>query len=510
MRPQVKFDELFIYDLANNHQGDMEHARNIVRQVGRANREAGVRGALKFQFRQLDSFIHPDYQTRTDIKFIKRFSETRLSMDAFAELADVVRAEGMLTMSTPFDEESVDIIRDMGLDIIKIASCSADDRPLLEKVARARMPVVASTAGLRIEEVDWLVNFLESERVEFALMHCVALYPTPDDKLQLNQVGAFVKRYPTVPIGWSTHEDQNNTAAIQIAYAKGARLFERHVGLNTETYKLNDYSSTPEQLDTWLAAYQSARAMLGGDERSPSSLEERKTLADLKRGAFVRRPIAKGETIGEEDVFFAMPTQEGQLFSGQFREGLVADRDYAVNEALSETLSTQDMDDEHLVYQIMLQVRAMLNKAGIHINEDASIEISHHYGLRRFREYGAVIITCINRTYAKKLVIQLPRQKHPYHFHKQKEETFQLLDGDLEISKEGKRFSMQPGDTLLVEPSTWHKFHTLDGAIFEEVSTTHFNNDSFYEDPAITKQDRDQRKTKVDNWLAYFRTQHAL
>ena len=152
----------------------------------------------------------------------------------------------------------------------------------------------------------------------------------------------------------------------------------------------------------------------------------------------------------------------------------------------------------------------MLNKANISINEDAAIEISHHYGLKRFREFGAIIITCINRSYAKKLVIQLPRQKHPYHFHKQKEETFQLLDGDLEIVKDGEKIRMVPGDTFLVEPNQWHKFATLDGCIFEEVSTTHFNNDSFYEDPSIARMPRDDRKTKVDNWLAYFRAKHAI
>ena len=55
----------------------------------------------------------------------------------------------------------------------------------------------------------------------------------------------------------------------------------------------------------------------------------------------------------------------------------------------------------------MLQVKGMLSKANIHFNQDASIEISHHYGLDRFREYGAVIVTCINREYAKKYVIDL-------------------------------------------------------------------------------------------------------
>ena len=59
---------------------------------------------------------------------------------------------------------------------------------------------------------------------------------------------------------------------------------------------------------------------------------------------------------------------------------------------------------------------------------------------------------------------------------------------------------LQTGDTLLVEPNQWHKFHTLDGAIFEECSTTHYNNDSFYEDERIAQTPREIRKTFIPNW----------
>jgi sialic acid synthase SpsE/mannose-6-phosphate isomerase-like protein (cupin superfamily) len=510
MQNDFNFEDLFIYDLANNHQGDFEHAARIVREVGQSNMASGVRGALKFQFRQLESFIHPDFKNRTDHKYVKRFSETKLSMDEFRKLTPLVRKAGMLTMSTPFDEESVDIICDMGLDIIKIASCSADDRPLVEKVARVNKPVVVSTAGLRTDEIDWLVNFLETERVSFALMHCVAIYPTPDSKLQLDQVRQLKARYRGVPVGWSTHENPDNVSAVQIAYALGARLFERHVGINTDKYKLNAYSSTPAQIEKWTAAYQAAKVMIGAPERAPAPAEERQTLFELKRGTFARRAIRKGEKLERSDVFFAMPCQDGNMTSGEFRSGMLADRDYSENEALSGATTSQALTDEQLVYQIMLQVRGMLNKASIRINEDSAIEISHHFGLRRFREYGAVIITCVNREYAKKLVIQLPRQKHPYHFHKRKEETFQLLAGDIEVVKDGYRHVLRPGDILLVQPNEWHKFHTLEGCVFEEISSTHYNNDSFYEDPAIAQMERDQRKTKVDNWLTYFRDQHKL
>ena len=198
------------------------------------------------------------------------------------------------------------------------------------------------------------------------------------------------------------------------------------------------------------------------------------------------------------------------MTSGEFRPGMMADKNYAANEALSAGMVPARVSDEQIVYQIMLQVRALLNTAGIYINEDATIEISHHFGLRRFREFGAVLVTCINREYAKKLVIQLPRQKHPYHYHKKKEETFQLLSGDLEIVKEGHRHLLRPGDTLLVEPGEWHKFHTLEGCVFEEISSTSYANDSFYEDPHIARMPREERKTKVDHWLSYFRERHAI
>lgn len=509
MKPS-DLNDLFIYDLANNHQGDIEHAKRIIQEVGRVNTEAGVRGALKFQFRQLDTFIHPDYQDRLDLKFIKRFKETRLPMEAYAELATAAREAGLHAMCTPFDEASVDVICNMDLDIIKVASCSANDRPLLKKIASVNYPVIASTAGLRLEEIDWLVNFLESERVDFALMHCVAVYPTPDEMLELNQISRLRERYRGVPIGWSTHEDQDNTSAIQIAVAKGARLFERHVGIPRDDAPLNAYSSTPKQLQAWLDAYHAARRMVGAPERPPASEQEVSTLLDLKRGVYARRDIAQEEKLHDGDVFFAMPVQEAQLTTDQWHPGLAADRDYKVNEALAKELAGGEQTDEEFIYQIMLQVQGLLNKANVRINADAEIEISHHYGLHRFREFGAVIVTCMNRSYAKKLVIQLPRQKHPYHFHRRKEETFQLLDGDLEIVKDGYPTQMVPGDTFVVEPGTWHKFHTLDGAIVEEVSTTHYNDDSFYQDPAIAKLSRDQRKTKVDQWRDYFRARHAL
>lgn len=488
---------LFIFDLANNHQGDLDHARRIIDGVAEAVAKHGVRGALKFQFRNIETFIHPDFMERKDVKHIPRFIETALSPEDYAILTKHIRDSGLLTMSTPFDEVSVGLLMDLDLDIIKIASCSASDRPLLDRVCEEAKPIVVSTAGLSMSKIDGLVNFLRERERNFAVMHCVAVYPTPADQLQLNQITLLRERFPGVPIGWSTHEDQDATEPVQIAYGKGAELFERHVGLSTDTVALNKYSSTPEQVDRWLAAYREAEAMCGPKGRVPAPLAETESLRSLQRGVYASRDLAEGDEIARDDVFFAMPYQDGQLPSGLWRKGLKADRAYAKNEPVSEDLADYDPTHQQLLSQIMVQVHGMLNEARIVIGKDSGIELSHHYGLERFREFGCALVDCVNRTYCKKIIVLLPRQKHPYHFHKRKEETFQLLHGDLEVELDGQRHTMEIGDTLLIKPNAWHKFHTLHGAIFEEVSTTHFNDDSFYEDERIAKRPREARKSVI-------------
>jgi N-acetylneuraminate synthase len=499
---KFNFNGLFTYDLANNHQGDFEHGLNIVNAMGEITREKGVRGALKFQFRQLDTFIHPAYKQKKDVKHIPRFMETALTTDQYRQYCQAIVDHGMHTMCTPFDEESVDLIEELGIEIIKVASCSAADRPLLERIAKANQPVIASTAGLGMPQIDRLVSFFETRDVDFALMHCVAIYPTPNAKLNLNQIDLLKERYPHIPIGFSTHEDPDDCNPVRIACAKGARIFERHVGMETKKHKLNKYSAGPEQVAKWIQAYQETMAACGGKYRGPATPDEIASLRSLMRGVFAKKEIKKGQKIARDKIYFAMPLHEGQLVSGDWYDGIKADKKYAPDSPISEMVANADLPPREIIYRIMLQVKGMLNKASIHIGRESSVELSHHYGLDRFREFGAVIIDVINRQYCKKLIIQLPRQKHPYHYHKVKEETFQLLYGDLEVELEGKRLKVQPGDTVLVEPGTWHKFHTLGGAIFEEVSTTHFNNDSYYEDSRIARLARETRKTVIPNWHA--------
>ena len=109
-------------------------------------------------------------------------------------------------------------------------------------------------------------------------------------------------------------------------------------------------------------------------------------------------------------------------------------------------------------------------------------------------------VNLINREYCKKLVILLPLQSHPNHYHKIKEETFQILFGRMHLKLEGETRIMYPGDlqTILREQS--HSFSTENGVIFEEVSTTHMKGDSYYEDSTISESSLELRKTVLDKW----------
>jgi N-acetylneuraminate synthase len=498
------FRNLFVLDMANNHQGAVEHGLRIIRETAAVVHRCGVRAALKFQFRDLDSFVHPAHRAGSPNRHIPRFLATRLEREDFARLAHEVRAQGLVTMSTPFDEASVGLIEELGIEVIKIASCSATDWPLLERVAECNLPVVCSTGGLTLKEIDDVVSFFDHRRVRFAIMHCVSIYPTPDERMQLNQVATLRQRYPTVTIGFSTHERPDDTVPVVVAVAKGARMLERHVGIPTEALKLNAYSSTPAQLEAWLRAAQQALVLEGDAVRPPAAPEEAESLLSLRRGVYARQPLPVGAAVTRDDVYFAMPCADGQLSSGQFKAGIVVQEELQPDQPLMLCgLEVPHNSEQQALFTAIHTMKAMLNEARIVLNTEFEAEFSHHYGIARFPEWGATIVSCVNRSYCKKLVIQTPGQRHPSHYHKRKEETFQVLHGILEVEIDGRRRTLYPGDTLLVQQGVWHSFWSDKGVIFEEISTTHFNDDSFYEDKEINRVERSDRKTVVNHWGRY-------
>lgn len=494
------FDKLFVFEMANNHMGSVDHGLRIIREVKAATRCFDFRFAFKFQYRHLDSFIHPAYQGRNDIKYVKRFQETQLAEEGFVRLKEEVVKAGFLCVCTPFDESSVDVVERHGYDVIKVGSCSFTDWPLLERVAKTDKPLIASTAGVSTEDIDKVVAFFEHRRKNFALMHCVGEYPTPNHRMELNQIDFLRSRYPSVPVGFSTHEGPDFLTTVQMAVAKGAKIFEKHVGVSTEQHSLNAYSASPQQVCRWLKAAADAFELCGvSGVRRPFTEKEKEDLRGLRRGVFAARPIREGERVDPANTFFAIPNVPGQLVANdvsKYKE-YIAEKDILASQpVLHAEVRVRDIFERATA--ILRRIQPILLQSRVALPNNLDLELSHHYGIDRYEEWGAAIINCINREYCKKLIILLPGQKHPVHRHVRKEETFHVLCGDLSVGVNGLEKEYLAGEMVVVERNARHGFSSRRGVVFEEISTTHFKDDSYYDDEAIVNNLN--RKTQMTFW----------
>jgi sialic acid synthase SpsE len=309
------FEDLFVLELANNHWGDVERGIRIVKEFGAVVRYNNVRAAIKLQFRDIDSFIHKKFRNRTDIRYIKKTLDTRLSREELATLTETVRRADCVRMATPFDDRSVDLCLELGVEIIKVASSDITDWSLLEKIAKTRKPVLVSTGGTSLKDIDDMVTFFDNRNIPLGINHCVSIYPAEDAELQLNQIDFLRNRYPGHVIGLSTHEYHDWRSSMLIAYAKGARTFERHIDIKTEDKPLSPYCSTPEQIGEWFQAFHKAREMCGapGIEKMPSSQKEIDYLTSLVRGVYAKRDLPAGHVLTPSDYYLAIPLQKGQL-----------------------------------------------------------------------------------------------------------------------------------------------------------------------------------------------------
>jgi sialic acid synthase SpsE len=352
------FEDLFVLEMTNNHQGKLERGIQIIREHSRAVRFNNIRASIKLQFRNLDSFVHKDYVDRTDINYIRRIHDTKLSHDEYAVLVENIWKSGCIPMATPFDEKSVDMCVEFDMPIIKVASADGNDWLLLERIVKTKKPVIVSTGGVSLKDLDDLVLFFEHRSIPLALNHCIAGYPTEENEMELDQIDYLQKRYPNHTIGLSTHEYHDWSSSMFVAYGKGVRLFERHIDIGSDGFEVAKYSSLPVQIDTWFKAFHKARQMCGTskDTRRIPIEKEIKYLNSYVRGVYARRDIDIGEMLTDDDVYLAIPLHKGQLSTRELMLGRYGHK--MVKACLEDQPITIDMVDtpyssNELMQQIM-------------------------------------------------------------------------------------------------------------------------------------------------------------
>ena len=480
------YEDLFVFELANNHQGDVNHGLKIIDEMGKIKNKYNIKAAVKFQFRDYETFIHRDAMTQKDTNDkINRFLSTRLTWEDFETMIKRVRSYNMLTMCTPFDESSVDYINSMDIDIIKIGSPSLYDTPLLEKIRdHSTNPVIISSGGCEIEHIDKLVKMFKNKYL--GLMHCVSIYPTPSDKMYLRNITDFIRRYPNITVGFSTHEDPSNNDVIRVAYTLGARMFEKHVGVDI----LNKYSASPEQVEKWILSYFDTKKLIG--EQRIINESEKRDLQKLYRGVFFNKNIKVGDYVTYNDIYYAFPRDADGISSDEFKP-FVAESDFTEHLPIcySSNVTTQNILENYVD-----DVRKFFP------NLPKTFTVSHHYNIENIYKYGCIMYTDLNEElYSKKTIILLSDQKHPEHYHKIKTETFLVIEGTLILNADSETVILNKNESYTIKPYVKHSFTTTTGVIFEEIATSITKvPDSFYTDADIQTKSDFQRKTLFTNY----------
>jgi sialic acid synthase SpsE len=497
---------LVILEIANNHMGDYDHAKKIINSFVKLKKKylKEIDFAFKFQFRDLDTFINQNYAYYNK-KSVERFESTKLSSYQWSKIINYTRKKFKI-ICTAFDELSIKKINKFKFDYLKIASCSMNDWPLIETVCKInKLPIICSLGGASLNDIRKTISFFINKNINVKYLYCVAKYPTERQNLNLTTLKYLRDIYGEKVCGFSTHERPNETMTGAIAYTLGATIFEKHVNINSPKYKINDYSSTPKQVDIWLKNILEAKKINGLLKNRENFLKhEKKNLRNFQRGAYLKsnKILKINEKVTIDKIDYKFPNRKGQLIANdfsKFKTFIAKKKIYSSKPILCKDLKI--IDTRFIIEKIRNAVLDQISLAKIIINNDKKIEISHHYGVENFYRFGLCMITVVNKKYCKKLLFLFKNQKHPAQYHKKKIETFEILFGDLILitTSNGKRQKkiLQPGEIYTIKKKEIHEFTTnsRNGCIIEEISTKSIRSDSYYLDKKINL--RKNRKSYI-------------
>ena len=283
-----------------NHNGDIRLAQKLIE----AAKAAGA-DAVKFQTFKAERLVtenapKADYQKKTTLKNESQFSMLKKLELSFADhkvLFDTCRKKKIIFISSPFDQESADLLAALGVKILKIPSGEITNTPFLTYLAKKGQPLILSTGMSTLEEVKQAVSILsKAGKSRLALLHCVSQYPAPFNQVNLMAIPTLAKNFD-VPIGFSDHT-MGVEAAIG-AVVLGARIIEKHLTLDRKM-KGPDHkvSLTPDEFRYMVECIRHVEQALGNGIKKPAACER-----DTRR--MVRKSIVAAVAIREGEKFSA-------------------------------------------------------------------------------------------------------------------------------------------------------------------------------------------------------------
>jgi sialic acid synthase len=300
-----------IAEIGHNHQGDVEQAKQLIA----AAKECGV-DAVKLQkranrFLYTQDFYNQPYEN--EFSFGRTYGEHRealeLSPDEYAELQSFARELGITFFATAFDFESADFLAELDVPAFKLASGDLRNTPLLRHVASFGKPMIISTGGADMADVERAVDTILPINEQVCVLQCTAAYPVDTDDLNLEVITTLRERFPGFVIGLSDH--QNGIAMALVAYMLGARVIEKHFTLNHAAKGTDHaFSLMPEGMRKLVRDLQRVPGALGDGVKRPLSIEEQ-PIRKMGKKLVAARELDQGHLLMPDDLAIKSPADGG-------------------------------------------------------------------------------------------------------------------------------------------------------------------------------------------------------
>ncbi|GAB4428662.1 MAG: N-acetylneuraminate synthase [Chloroflexi bacterium OHK40] len=333
-----------IAEIGHNHQGDVEKCKALFREA----RECGA-DAVKLQKRDnrtlyTAAMYNKPYENENS--FGATYGEHReyleFGRDEYLELQRYARELGITFFATAFDIPSANFLAELDVPAFKIASGDLKNVPLLRHVAQFGKPMIISTGGGLMEDIQRAYDAVRPINHQLAFLHCTATYPTVPEEMNLRVITTLRERFPETVIGLSDH--YNGIAMSVAAYVLGARIIEKHFTLN-HTWKGTDHalSLEPIGMAKMIRDLRRTRVALG-DGVKRIYPNEAAPIQKMGKMIVAARDLPAGHLLTAKDLAFKSPA-----------EGLPP---YEVERLLGRVLRVALVTDEPLRFEHLHEVVA--------------------------------------------------------------------------------------------------------------------------------------------------------
>ena len=293
-----------------NHNGSISIAKELIDYAVDAGADC-----VKFQAFKAKNIVtihasQAEYQLKNQDSTESQFEmlkKLELDLDAHKILIDYAKKRGIVFLSTPFDNESLRIINELGLETIKIPSGEITNLPFLREIGICNKNIIISTGMANLSEIKQALLILEDSgtaKSKITVLHCNTAYPTPMTDVNLKAM-LTIKKECDVNVGYSDHT--LGTEVPVAACALGATIIEKHFTIDRKMIGPDHMASLePVELKSMVKKIRNIEKALGNGIKKPS-LSETKNIEIARKSIIAKRDIIKGELFTVENITTKRP-----------------------------------------------------------------------------------------------------------------------------------------------------------------------------------------------------------